>query len=113
MKESVHDERNSDDEEGKEKDVRDGSGEVHNLRIEHEHDKFKAKKRVVKSNIGWFSYFSCGTDGLPEAEIYDDPSQKKEPHQFRPDFAEISDARGHLKHIVTEMKIIILFNTVF
>ena len=81
-----------------------------------ENDKFKARnnKSGKVERIGWFlSYFSCGTDGLPEAEIYDDPSQKKEPHQFRPDFAEISDARGHLKHIVTEMKIIILLNTVF
>ena len=81
-----------------------------------ENDQFKAKNKKsckIDHTIGWFSYFSCGTDGLPEAEIYDDPSQKKEPHQFRPDFAKICDARGHLKHIVTEMKIIILLNTVF
>ena len=82
-----------------------------------ENNQLKAKNSRIKKckidGIGWFSYFSCGTDGLPEAEIYDDPSQKKEPHQFRPDFAKICDARGHLKHIVTEMKIIIFLNTVF
>ena len=61
-----------------------------------ENNQLKAKNSRIKKckidGIGWFSYFSCGTDGLPEAEIYDDPSQKKEPHQFRPDFSEISDA---------------------